>query len=567
MKRRLKRGALFLAGTIVVGGILPGCGGGGGGGSTDTGKATIVLSADATTRSVDESTRGAPGGPIPVDQIANLFVTVTNIELERVVGSEDNPIPPTPGADDSVDVTVRASSFDPTSVTVEQGGRVTWQWQTAGAHTITSGLSGDVDAGALFDVEGATTGQEIELVFADVGVFPYFSDTSTDIAAGMSGVVEVVPDASEGSGSTDDDVTTLVNLPVDPVEIDLINLTVLSEVLSSADVPVGRYKGIRLTVANPRLFLAAAPTTEITDVQITGNGVLRIAKNFNVELNDDELIVLTLGTIHLVDTGSGYVLTPQVRISDDDDDAEVRIEGDLVSINDAAQILVVRNASGTEFEVLVTGDTVILRDLSGSDSGSVPATFAEFVAGQILEVEGMLSAANVIDALKVEIEDESANEVRITGTITSIDADSRTLVVNQAGTPVSAIVREEARIKISSDQDIILEFADLVTGLRVHVEGHPRQDGSISADEVEVEAEEEFNGSIASINAELGTITVETGSGSRTAEVVDGTEIRDDDTDTLVFSDLAVGQQVEVRGATLAGERFVTRRIRIDGVV
>lgn len=99
-------------------------------------------------------------------------------------------------------VLVEDFAFDPTSVTVEQGGTVRWVWTTNTLHTVTSGTPDDLQPGTEFNGNADTAGAVVEFIFADLGEYPYFSDTPEDIEQVMTGTVHVVEDDGEEGGQT-----------------------------------------------------------------------------------------------------------------------------------------------------------------------------------------------------------------------------------------------------------------------------------------------------------------------------------------------------------------------------
>ena len=113
----------------------------------------------------------------------------------------------------------------------------------------------------------------------------------------------------EGEGESEDDTFDgdTVTVFSGNLEIDLLNLTDISEILSESDVPAGRYTKVRISIANPRLILASDPETVITDVHLTANNRLFVSQSFEVPEDQTSLIVLDLGSIALRAQGNGGV--------------------------------------------------------------------------------------------------------------------------------------------------------------------------------------------------------------------------------------------------------------------
>lgn len=399
--------------------VVAGCGGGGG--SSDSGTATFVLANSGNSaRSVElVSTRGGTG-PVEEDDILSLTLTVTEIVLQECEGGDDE------GVDETETVLVEDFSFDPTTVTIEEGGTVRWVWTTDTLHTITSGSAGDGDAGSLFDESASTEGTVVELIFEDTGAYPYFSNTETDIAEGMAGTVNVVeedddPDTDdEGDDDGDDDngedsetesggqVTVFEGAQ----DIDLIDLTALSQLLTSVEIPAGDYCKIRIRIENPRLVLASDPETVITDVHLTANGRIFIQDHFEIEADEEVLIVLDFAGIHLVLSGNSgqYVLTPQLRAEVNVEEAEAEVEGTIVAIDTETRIIQIETENGDLFDVQVLDTTVITTDDDADEveesEAEVTLAFEDLAIDQEVEVEGLLTIDGPIQANEIEVEDD-----------------------------------------------------------------------------------------------------------------------------------------------------------------
>lgn len=609
---KLRINYLGMVATIlsIVG--LVGCGGGGGGGSDSTAaRATIVLANDSALSDASLVRGTSGGGPVPVEDILSLTVAITEISLQQC-GSGDGEH----GAGEQEDVHVVDFAFDPGCVTIEQGGTVRWEWDTDTAHTITSGSPGDVDAGALFDEVRDGTDSVVELVFEETGVYPYFSDTETDVEQGMAGVVKVVEDDDDdnedrsGDGEHENENEgeegETVVVYEGGFDVNLLDLTTLSEVLTTADIPAGKYCKIILHIEDPRLVLVADPDTVITDIHLTANGRLFIKDRFVVGEQEDIIIVLNFGGIHLVERGDGgYVLTPKVRAEVNVDEQETAVEGEITSIDTEAKIIEIESEDGSTYEVLVTDDTVIKTDddsddadeeeetRHGDDEGQLYLKFEDLQVGQRVEVEGTLSEGGQILADVIVIGDESyasPTEVEFEGDITAIDAENQIVTVQTTEGPVDVQVTGETEIKSDDDGDdevrtgdgeyVHLKFEDLQVGQTVEVEGLQLEDETVRAREITVADDDyespvvvEFSGEILSVDPETNSVEVQTEVNTYTLLVNDDTTIKtDDDADDevrteseyiyLKFEDLAAGQNIDVRGY-LIGEG----EVRADRIV
>jgi hypothetical protein len=104
--------------------------------------------------------------------------------------------------------------------------------------------------------------------------------------------------------------------PTTDNEIDLVDLTNLSDILSSAEVPPDHYTQIRLEIADPRLRLVGDPEDEYrTNISLTANGRLFSNVGLTVVAGETAYVRLVVDRIHLVEKGNGdFVLTPQLRV-------------------------------------------------------------------------------------------------------------------------------------------------------------------------------------------------------------------------------------------------------------
>jgi hypothetical protein len=99
-------------------------------------------------------------------------------------------------------------------------------------------------------------------------------------------------------------------------EIDLVDLTNLSDILFSAEVPPDDYAQIRMEITGPHLRLVGDPAGEYrTNVSLTANG--RLFANVDLAISPGERVYLhlILDRIHLIEKGNGdFVLTPKLGV-------------------------------------------------------------------------------------------------------------------------------------------------------------------------------------------------------------------------------------------------------------
>ena len=71
-----------------------------------------------------------------------------------------------------------------------------------------------------------------------------------------------------------------------------LTLQDLTELISEVVLPSGEYRGIRLTISDPRLVLRADPSTVITNVQLPADGRLFIKYPFTLEELGDAIVTV-----------------------------------------------------------------------------------------------------------------------------------------------------------------------------------------------------------------------------------------------------------------------------------
>ena len=185
------------------------------------------------------------------------------------------------------------------------------------------------------------------------------------------------------------------------VDLEMRDLIGVSELISEADIPAGRYTKIRLAIENPRLTLVSDPETVITDIQTTANGHLFVSEEFEVPAGQDSLILLDFQGLHLVKTGNGkYVWTPQLRAEISVEAADVQVQGAIESVDTEADTLMLLPDSGTEaLPVDYAAAAIYLPD----DTDTATGTEADLVPGTAVIVEGELSVSGEITAAAVWI--------------------------------------------------------------------------------------------------------------------------------------------------------------------
>ncbi len=182
------------------------------------------------------------------------------------------------------------------------------------------------------------------------------------------------------------------------LRVNLLDLTELSEVLSSVEIPAGTYTQTRLTISNPELILKENPDQVITDVHSTANGRLFINEDLELPEGQDSLLIIDLSDVHLVQTGNGgFVFTPQIDVEFTVSDAAVVALGTIVSVNAENDSLVMEIADSDGQQVTVEYGAAALShtDMSAATEADLTVGAAVDVAGTA-QVDGSIVASTVV---------------------------------------------------------------------------------------------------------------------------------------------------------------------------
>lgn len=184
------------------------------------------------------------------------------------------------------------------------------------------------------------------------------------------------------------------------LEVNLLDLTGVSQVITDAQIAPGTYTKIRLSIENPRMYLKAAPDVAITDIQITANGRLFVSQTVEVPAGQVSLIVLDFGGIHLVQQGNGgYTLTPQLAVNISVTNAQVTATGTITSNDTTAKSLVL-DLGDSDLTVKYGSAQIFL----ATDTTTPTGTAADLAVGTSVQVDGLMQADGTVVADKVTIQ-------------------------------------------------------------------------------------------------------------------------------------------------------------------
>lgn len=181
--------------------------------------------------------------------------------------------------------------------------------------------------------------------------------------------------------------------------VDIRDLTGISELIASMEIPAGHYSKIRLSVQDPTLTLASAPDTPITDIQLTANARLFVSTGFDIPAGQSSLILLDFQGIHLVETGGGkYVWTPQLRAGITVTPANAQATGTISAVDTTAKTLTLDiDSVDSLLEVAYADATIFLSGdtdtPTGTEADLQPGTGAQI--GGTMDVQGIMTADTI----------------------------------------------------------------------------------------------------------------------------------------------------------------------------
>jgi len=175
-------------------------------------------------------------------------------------------------------------------------------------------------------------------------------------------------------------------------EVDLRDLSGISEVISTAELPAGSYCKIRLSIENPRLALADDPDTILENVQLTANGHLFVSGGFELPEGESSLVLLDFESFHLVQAGNSgkYVLTPQLRATIQVQATAAQATGAIVAVGSDTLTLDLAD-SDDSLEVNFAAADIVRAD-------ATPGSIADLTVGANVLVTGTLSVSGVLTA-------------------------------------------------------------------------------------------------------------------------------------------------------------------------
>lgn len=193
------------------------------------------------------------------------------------------------------------------------------------------------------------------------------------------------------------------------VDVDLMDLNGAAETLGTQEIEAGVYHQIRLSIEDPRLYLAADPETPITDVHLTAESRLFATGHFEFDGGETNLLLVDFGGVRLKEQGNGtYLLTPQLRVAvgDDADDEvesldETYVMGAIAKVQ-ARQNYVSVDVEGGNGRVKVNYENAeIFLPTDAGDTGS--GTPRDLRKGVVIDAVGTMGRGATLEATVISI--------------------------------------------------------------------------------------------------------------------------------------------------------------------
>ncbi len=219
---------------------------------------------------------------------------------------------------------------------------------------------------------------------------------SLTVAITMISLDRAGSDSGEGEGEGEENKVVVFEGEMD---VNIKELQGVSEILSSQEVPAGKYTKVRLSIANPRLVLVSDPQTEITDIQLTANSRLFVSEQFELPEDEPSLLILDFGGLHLVAQGNGgYTLTPQLQVTIDITSAASQVTGTITAVDETAGTVTIALEEGT-IEIVLADAPIFLPEDSDTPNG----TTADLTVGTEVDVTGTVAVDGTVTATQIVI--------------------------------------------------------------------------------------------------------------------------------------------------------------------
>jgi hypothetical protein len=332
----------------------------------------------------------------------------------------------------------------------------------------------------------------------------------------------------------------------------------------------------------PRSSVAMRPMATGMTVQVVGTTI-------SVAVNADGSFTLTGvpgGDIQLRFTGQGVDATCTIAAVQAQERIEIKVtingpiavvvsqqrgNSDHASfpINGVVSDFAPPGAGSTRFTFNI-GSQAVYGDAATEffGDGDKPNTVADLKNGARVEVKALRQADGSVYAVRIHINDDSGDEIKVTGRVTAIDDRKLFIVQIPGGSPQTVYTSAATIVKWRGD---VVPFSMLAINQVVEVEGTAHAGGGIDATKISIEEDEEgeidFNGRIEAIagsgsDLTLTLVNVSAG-GYPTVKTTALTVVRRRG-DVQSLGALQIGQTIEVEGTLNPDGSVAAKKISIQ---
>ncbi|MGH1364126.1 MAG: DUF5666 domain-containing protein [Calditrichia bacterium] len=334
--------------------------------------------------------------------------------------------------------------------------------------------------------------------------------------------------------------------------------------IALSDIHVGNFVEVEGDIQADSTYLA-------TEIELEHN-------NSGNEVRIEGLIS-DLGSNYLSISGTMFFVDNNTRIRDENenpldfadlmigDDAKVRAERQADSTLLATRIDLDDDNNSTEIEITaqiedIFGDSLIVGGITFfidantriEDDDDNPISFSDLQIGMLVEIEGYVKQDGTIRAKEIEIEGFFNDEFEIKGMIDSLGIDFLYVLDNRFDVSTNTIVLD--------DDNNLIAFSDLSTGLIVEVRADLQANGNWLATRIKIEDDNNNDFEVRALIDALSTNTIQ--AGGREFTVNGNTLVLDNFNHPISFSDLTVGLLVEIRGVFQTTNNLLAIKIKVE---
>ncbi|HWO57582.1 MAG TPA: DUF4382 domain-containing protein [bacterium] len=193
------------------------------------------------------------------------------------------------------------------------------------------------------------------------------------------------------------------------VRMDFLALDSVAQVLAAAEVAAGSYSKIRFQVSDPEFVRDDDSVFAGEDIHLVANGHVDINTQGNLIVVGNEVTVISLdldldNSIQINQTGNGrYILRPQIFVDGDTDgDAQIIIDGAVISSVDLGTGIVTVTTSGAESDTTITVLTDSETEILAVGGLAIP--LASLLTGSTVDIVGTIDLeTGVVTATSIQV--------------------------------------------------------------------------------------------------------------------------------------------------------------------